>query len=80
MMSVYYHIFVYGFMFCAFIDLYTYFLAWSLVRELAWSGEPWPTDWVCQLCVAMARLAAVGLGRLAGLAAEILKKNMKMCQ
>jgi hypothetical protein len=34
MMSVYYHIFVYGFMFCAFIDLYTYFLAWTLVREL----------------------------------------------
>ena len=33
-MSVYYHIFVYGFMLCAFIDLYTYFLAWTLVREL----------------------------------------------
>ena len=34
MMSVYYHMFVYGFMLCAFIDLYTYFLDWSLVQEL----------------------------------------------
>ena len=34
MMSVYYYIFVYGFMLCAFIDLYTYFLAWTLVWEL----------------------------------------------
>jgi len=26
--------FVYGFMFCAFIDLYTYLLDWTLVQEL----------------------------------------------
>ena len=75
MRSVYYHIFVYRIMLCAFMDLYT-----SLGLDPCsgtWSGEPCPMGWAALLHVVLARLRGVWSGRLAGPAAEIAE-NMKL--